>query len=576
MGIQLMQKLPDYATPKDEKVLEDIVNDEILNEILVQGADYPCEDWRWIPVPIKDWILGEDYLNLKDIIRPCVLDDIVNFFETKDGNPWHRKYDLAVLCEGIGSGKSFKISIIATYFLHLLLCLRDPQSYFSSGKTSKIAIMNMSISERNAKKVIFSEIASKINTCKWFLDRPWERPDSRMPDPQCPSELRFKNNVFIIPGSGSWRTAVGYNIIVGIMDEGGSYRATDNSDQAEDIYNTLQRRLGSRFEDKGAIVIGGSPMYESDFLEKKIKEGEVPDSRIYAKRRTLWEAKYPDWDGEFFYVDRINRIVLDKKPDNMKDVDVIPKVPFLYKAFIASPTKAYRDFGAMPSPTLNPFFESPKMLLERYNPDRKHDPIRKDGTIENWFTPIDRMSFHTIHIDLALTGDACGFALGHNAGSTEEGGTKIYIDLMMRIKGSKEAPVRIGKVREYIYALTALGFPIGLVTYDGFQSSDSMQILEGKGYRTEYLSVDRTMAPYSNFKESITENRLDYYYIKSGDESEPSASEVFIREAMQLEEIRGKKIDHPPKGSKDVADAVAGVVHNILENSDYYGTLQVA
>ena len=36
-----------------------------------------------------------------------------------------------------------------------------------------------------------------------------------------------------------------------------------------------------------------------------------------------------------------------------------------------------------------------------------------------------------------------------------------------------------------------------------------------------------------------------------------------------------KKIDHPPKGSKDVADGVAGVVHNILENSDYYGTVTV-
>lgn len=565
----------EFATADDEKVYDNILGNEWSGRFLAEAAGYNSDVWRWIPVDPAEWMIGEKYLNLEGVVRKVVYDDVVEFFRSTDGNPWHRFYDMAALCEGIGSGKSFKTAIMATYFLHLLLCLREPQRYFGGAKSSKLAIMNMSISEKNAKKVIFSEITSKIYDSQWFRDRPWHMSDARMPDPDCLSELRFKNNIFIIPGSSSWRTAVGYNIIVGIMDEAGAYRATDRSDQAEDIFNALQRRLGSRFESKGAIIIAGSPLYESDFLEKKLHEAEKPKSRIYAKRRTLWEAKYGDWDGEFFYVDRINRVILDKKPENMKNVDAIPHIPFLFTAFRANVTKAYRDFGARPSPTLNPFFEAPKVVLERYNRDRTNDPIAKNGTIESWLTCQDKNAFHAVHIDLALTGAACGFALGHNAGPTEEGGTKIYIDLMMRLQGSKEAPIRISKVREYIYALTALGFPISLVTYDGFQSSDSMQILEGKGYRAEYLSVDRTMTPYSNLKEAINEKRLDYYYIPSGIEDEPSSSEVFVKECMQLEEIKGKKIDHPPKGSKDVSDAVAGVVHNILENSDYYGIVTV-
>jgi hypothetical protein len=569
--------------PKEDVIESDISkygeDDEEFLRLLVESSGRDSGIWRWPAVSIEDWLLGQRYLNLSGIIRKAVYDDICAFFKTVDGNPWNRLYNEAWFEEGIGSGKSYKTSCIATYFQHLLLCLREPQRYFGIDKSSKIAIMNMSVSERNAIKVIFSEIKSKIDTCVWFNERPWERDDARMPDPNCLSELKFKNNTFIRPGSSSWRTAVGYHILVGIIDEAGSYRKTDNSDQAGDIYNALQRRLGSRFESKGAIIGAGSPMYENDFLEDKIKEGEDPQAKVYAKRRSLWDSKYPDWKGDFFYVDRVQRIILDAKPSEMKDVDAIPMIPFLFKAFRANVTKAYRDFGAKASSTINGFFENPKILLERFNRHRETDPVDALGRFKPSFKCIDKQAFYAIHVDLALSGDACGFALGHHAGTTtDEGATIVYIDLMMRIKGSPEAPIRISKIREIIFALQEMGFPIknGIVTYDGFQSSDSLQILESKGYNVENLSVDRTTLPYCNLKEAINENRLDYYYVPSGDPEDPSASQVFITECSRLEEIEGKKIDHPPKGSKDVADAVAGVVHNIIEKASYVGKVQVA
>jgi len=36
--------------------------------------------------------------------------------------------------------------------------------------------------------------------------------------------------------------------------------------------------------------------------------------------------------------------------------------------------------------------------------------------------------------------------------------------------------------------------------------------------------------------------------------------EPLKRELRSLEIIRGRKVDHPPRGSKDVADAAAGAV----------------
>ena len=464
---------------------------------------------------------------------------------------------------------SFKMSIMTTYFIHLLLCLDNPQKYLRQGKSSKIAIMNMSINANNAKKIIFSELSSMINDNEWFKSKPWELKDSRMPDPICQSELRFKGNLFVIPGSGQWRTAVGYNILVGIMDEAGSYRNTDNSDQAGEIYDALQRRIGGRFEDKGAVIIGGSPMYELDFIEKKIHEGESETSKVLARRRNLWDSKYPNWSGEYFYVDKTDRIILENPTEEQiskKDILKIPAIPFLFKDFRANVTKALRDFGAHPSASINSFFETPKTVIHRINTERTEDPVNHDGTLKDWVKPIMPNSYHCIHVDLALTGCACGFALGHFNGFDEEGAVQVYIDLMMRIEGSKESPIRIGKVRDYIYALTARGFNINLITYDGFQSVDSRQMLEGKGYNTEPLSVDRTMEAYADLKESINEDRVDYYCISPNNmpleerlglnNSELTASEVFVKEAMRLEEIEGKKVDHPPKGCTSADTAI--------------------
>jgi intein/homing endonuclease len=410
-------------------------------------------------------------------------------------------------------------------------------------------VCHNSVSAQNASKVIFSEMKSKIDDCPWFQARPWDRPDARVPDPACLSELRFKNNIFIIPGSSNWRSAVGYNIVVGIIDEAGNYRASDNSDQAEDIYNAMKRRLGSRFEEKGACIVAGSPMYESDFLERKIKEAKDSSVTTYVKRRTLWESKYPDWAGEVFYVDHINKIVYDVLPDkaNMKDFDAIPKLPFLYEAFKQNTTKAYRDFGARPSFTISSFFEQPKVLIDHINTKRE-DPLDTNGRFKPWFKPLDKYAFHTIHVDIGISGDALGFAMGHFNGLTPCGGIKTYIDLMVRMKGSQTEPIQIASVRELIYSLTNMGFNIGLITFDGFQSTDCMQILKNRRYTVEYLSLDRSMLPYNNFKASVNENRIDYYMVKSGNPESPSASEVFVREATQLEDIQGKKVEHPPKG----------------------------
>ena len=79
-----------------------------------------------------------------------------------------------------------------------------------------------------------------------------------------------------------------------------------------------------------------------------------------------------------------------------------------------------------------------------------------------------------------------------------------------------------------------------------------MQILAEQGYHTEECSVDRTLGPYECLLEYMgTEGAIDFYYY-----------EPFLSEWEQLQLVDGKKVDHLPSGSKDVADAGAGAVFN--------------
>ena len=90
-----------------------------------------------------------------------------------------------------------------------------------------------------------------------------------------------------------------------------------------------------------------------------------------------------------------------------------------------------------------------------------------------------------------------------------------------------------------------------MISYDGFQSRESIQILRKTGIRAEAISVDRNLEPYEYLRSALYQGRLAMV------DSEPLRLEL-----AQLElDAKRDKVDHPPRGSKDVADAVCGAVY---------------
>ena len=109
-------------------------------------------------------------------------------------------------------------------------------------------------------------------------------------------------------------------------------------------------------------------------------------------------------------------------------------------------------------------------------------------------------------------------------------------------------------MRQIIYDLSARGFFIRSVSFDGYQSVDSIQQLINKGYDAKMISCDRDMKAYDTFKDFVNTSRFD-----------SCRHDFFLLECARLEQKDGKKVDHPPNGSKDLADAVAGACRAIAE-----------
>jgi hypothetical protein len=165
------------------------------------------------------------------------------------------------------------------------------------------------------------------------------------------------------------------------------------------------------------------------------------------------------------------------------------------------------------------------------------------------------------HIDLAITGDAAGLAIGHVSGfckmEMDEGGLEIMptitFDGLLRIKPPPGGEIQFAKIRQILYKLRELGMNIKWVSLDSFQSTDTIQLLINKGFCSGTQSIDTTMLPYDLTRTAFYQGRI----------LAPKHA-VASREMVSLElDVKKGKVDHPPNFSKDVADAMAGVIYQL-------------
>ena len=336
-------------------------------------------DWQQPPAQITEFVTSPIYLDLGGEVYPQVLDTLQELFSGG--------YSEAALCWGIGSGKSWLAALALMYMAHRVLCLRDPQAHFRLSPGSQIALVIMGPSSRQVRSVIFADIAALIRRSPWF-QRNFPPAATRA------DSLDLPKNVTITAGNSADTAVLGYNVLAAVIDEAAWLTETldGRRQSADDIYTALQRRIKSRFGDRGMLLMVSSPRHSSDFIMSKLAEAEQ-NPRIYASQKPVWDVKPPDRFCGRRFEHRGLSVPIEYQPEFQRD-----------------PHKAMRDLAAQPQGAWHGLFPDMEPLYAACDDSLRHPVIEERLGLAEWFRAPDSRPRY-IHVDLGLRHDACGIAM---------------------------------------------------------------------------------------------------------------------------------------------------------------------
>ena len=215
-------------------------------------------------------------------------------------------------------------------------------------------------------------------------------------------------------------------------------------------------------------------------------------------------------------------------------------------------------FACMPPEMIDAFFKSREKVEKAFN--NTGLAVDSFGRLEEWFQP-DPEKKYFLHVDLAQKHDHCAVAMAHvdrwvNIKVTNEYSQPapiVSVDAVRYWTPTPDKSVDFTEVKDYILSLRTRGFNIVVCTFDRWNSHDMMQQLKAYGINTEILSVAKKH--YDDMAMVVLEERLSGPHIP-----------LLIDELLQLKIMRDR-VDHPRKGSKDLADAVCGSIFNSISRT---------
>jgi len=179
------------------------------------------------------------------------------------------------------------------------------------------------------------------------------------------------------------------------------------------------------------------------------------------------------------------------------------KIPLELKAnFLRDPENFMRDIACIPTESTRPFFKLKRKILEVEKQAYKNPFNEKQNVFDDDFIPGgSHLYSRYMHIDLGLKKDAVGISMCYaphfvtrqvnkvyNTGSVVEDVRLPFVkfDFLGRIKAGRGDEILISSIRDIIYELQRRGFYLSVITFDGFQSVDSIQILRSQGFRVGF------------------------------------------------------------------------------------------
>ena len=573
---------------------DDIPGDSLLRVLQLHRVDVeqakPESIWREDPTDLHTFITHKDYCNLPSLTPEQYIsaiailgEDPKLIFDLQEGTG----KTIAVLLWGKGSGKDYLTSIIHLYCVHVVLCLKEPQLYFFQAPGEPLDIVNVAYNADQAEKVYFTKFIARLTRCGWFQRRfdfiksgklLSKRKSTTWGEVNVGATLvTFPGNIRAISESSQNESYEGYNIIVWIMDEASAFKSAKRIENARAIYNTLKSSANTRFVGRWKGFVLSYPRAEDDwdFTTQLYKES-LTSSDMYGSRKFSWEVApttaYPGPKFRFIY-ERSNQRIEIMVPEVLRDEFVKYPDESLGK-YCCMPARSQGAFfelaGAIPRVLSNrpPIFETEIVEVESRN-DFGEVIFRGVGhNITKWnLSSVDASKYKFVaHVDVGLTNDSAAMSIGHlesilvdNIDKETQDVIRGWIqrvveDVHVIWEPDPKRNLRVS-VRNIETVLTEVKkfIPLEVVTYDHWNSAGSVETLAMHGITAKEHNIDRD--DYVLLRSSIYAGDVDLL-----------ADPLTEFELTQLRKTITGSVDHPEGGSKDLADALAGVVALLLKD----------
>ena len=531
------------------------------------------EEFEERPVDLRTFVTNPEYLALPPLseLQYTLIEKssqiykestLKKLFGEQEGERIFKQTCTEVIAQlGKGSGKDYCSTIAVSYIVYLLLCLKDPASYYGKPPGDSIDILNIAINSQQANNVFFKGFKTRIDRSPWFIGKY---------DPKA-SEMKFDKAITVHSGHSEREAWEGYNVIVVILDEisGFAIENTTGHDQAKTadaIYEMYRASVDSRFPDFGKVILLSFPRFKNDPIQKFYDSVIAEKETLVISHKFKMDLDLPDGtEGNEFEVeweeDHINSYLIPKVYALKRptwEINPTRSIEDFKVAFYKNSLDALGRFACMPPEMIDAFFKSREKVEKAFN--NTGLAVDKFGRLEEWFEP-DPDKKYFIHVDLAQKHDHCAVAMGHverwvNVRVTNEYSQPapiVTVDAVRYWTPTPDKSVDFTEVKDYILSLKSRGFNISVCTFDRWNSHDMMQQLKQYGINTEILSVAKKH--YDDMAMVVLEERLNGPHIP-----------LLIDELLQLKIMRDK-VDHPRKGSKDLADAVCGAIFNSISRT---------
>ena len=537
-----------------------------------------------------------------------------------------------VITGGLGIGKTHVLLALLLYRISLCACLRDPYLFYGLSRGSPIDFLLLSISQGALRGTAWLAALRLMGSSPFFREHC--RYDHRRAHAGLEVILRIaaagaEEFQITLSGGSKGQHHLGRNVLGVGLDEGNFRLERDPQEYAAGLYADLRTRMVSRYQRLGGLlpgisIVASSAGQETCFTEQLIEQIEQADDpqgqrvvrqAIYRVKPGLRHCGW--WFRVSFGLPNVEPAILPGccneagepipppagcPPDLAQPHQPVPPnaraelVPGdYYDEFVRSPRRQLQQVSGISLggthrlfPSLADIHRCLELSVQDGVPvptratilsvsDEDTRPIAADLRPEVFVRLTGRNSWEPVrhplrrryaHLDLAINGLA-GIAICHLVDPAPPPGgpgrvpphyLTVEFDFILTLAPGKARPICYDKILELFYWLRTCGFNFGSITADSFQSQHMLQTLRAQGFPADLQSVDRDKGAYLALQGGFQEHSLRLY---------PQAQ--FLKEAAALID-RDAKIDHPPGGTKDTTDAVAGAYLSAI-SSDEINTL---